>query len=83
MTRDDDDGVAEPVVVDKIVNELDALLETLTIALSVIKSLTLDEMVVDTVLVDEAECVAVIVSEVNGLKEKVGVGVVDCVATIV
>jgi hypothetical protein len=83
VTRGDGDGVVELVDVIKIVNELDALLETLKITLSVIKALTLDELVVDTEFVDDAESVDVIVSEVNADTVKIGVSVVDCVAVIV
>lgn len=83
MARDDNDGVVEPVDVMKIVNELDALLETLGCPVTDKETLALGESVSDAVLVDDAESFDVFVIEFNEDTVKIDVGDGDCVATLV
>ena len=83
VARDDDDGVAEPVDVMQIVNELDALLETLGCTVTDKETLALDVSVVDAVFVDDAESVDSIVCEFNEVTVKIDVSDGDCVATLV
>ena len=83
MARDDNDGVVETVDVMKIVNELDALLETLGCPVTDKETLALDESVSDAVLFDDAESIDVLVIEFNEDTVIIGVGDGDCVATLV